>query len=126
MKPDKDPVLAAILSALLPGLGQIYCRRWTAGALFMGSFLLLAVAVPLGFVALGIWIWAIVDARNGALRHQPQTNASPREVIDVPTRRRIDLSRTLPYVVIPALVVLVVVAATFWILFHVGFRLGAA
>lgn len=31
----KNPILAGVLSAILPGLGQFYCRRWGKGAAFL-------------------------------------------------------------------------------------------
>ncbi|MBM4121580.1 MAG: hypothetical protein FJ249_03180 [Nitrospira sp.] len=34
-KPEKSPVLAGILSGLMPGLGQFYCRQWKRGAAFL-------------------------------------------------------------------------------------------
>lgn len=41
----KNPTLAGILSGLMPGLGQFYCRQWAKGA----GFLLAAIAVDAGF-----------------------------------------------------------------------------
>lgn len=34
-KPEKSPVLAGVLSGLMPGLGQFYCRQWGKGAGFL-------------------------------------------------------------------------------------------
>ena len=32
---SKNPMIAAILSGILPGLGQFYCRQWGKGAAFL-------------------------------------------------------------------------------------------
>jgi phosphonate transport system permease protein len=61
-------VIAGILSLLLPGLGQVYQRRW-----YRGVAILLATAVLLGmvvwyakpiwyFAPAGVWLWNIWDA----------------------------------------------------------------
>ncbi len=42
---QKNPTLAGILSGLVPGLGQFYCRQWGRGA----GFLIGALAVDGGF-----------------------------------------------------------------------------
>lgn len=34
-KPSKSPAMAGVLSGLMPGLGQFYCRRWGKGAGFL-------------------------------------------------------------------------------------------
>jgi hypothetical protein len=31
----KSPALAGVLSGLMPGLGQFYCRQWKKGAAFL-------------------------------------------------------------------------------------------
>ena len=41
----KNPALAGVLSGVMPGLGQFYCRQWAKGA----AFLIGAVAVDAGF-----------------------------------------------------------------------------
>ena len=56
----KDPALAAILSFILPGLGQLYCLR--IGAFFawlLATILAYLVFVPLGLV---VHVFAIVHA----------------------------------------------------------------
>jgi TM2 domain-containing membrane protein YozV len=63
----KSPLIAALLSCLIPGLGQIY-----AGDLFRGvavlaglGFSLCLMALIIGlFTFFGIWIFAVVDAYN--------------------------------------------------------------
>ncbi len=54
-----SPGLAAVLSVLMPGLGQVYAGRLLAGALwFLGTgFAYWAVLVP-GFLAHGLCIWS--------------------------------------------------------------------
>jgi phosphonate transport system permease protein len=65
----KNPILAAVLSAVVPGLGQIYAREWKRGltiliglsaqaALFYG----VGANWLVGWMAL-IWLWNIYDAR---------------------------------------------------------------
>jgi hypothetical protein len=41
----KNPTLAGILSGVMPGLGQFYCRQWAKG----GGFLVGAIAIDGGF-----------------------------------------------------------------------------
>jgi hypothetical protein len=41
----KNPTLAGILSGVMPGLGQFYCRQWGKGA----GFLVGAIAVDASF-----------------------------------------------------------------------------
>jgi hypothetical protein len=36
---SKNPVIAGVLSGILPGLGQFYCRRWGKGAGFLVGML---------------------------------------------------------------------------------------
>ena len=33
----KSPVIAALLSGLMPGLGQLYCREWVKGVARLGA-----------------------------------------------------------------------------------------
>ena len=43
----KSPITAFILSALLPGAGMLYLRRWKLAALNLGGALLLGVLLAL-------------------------------------------------------------------------------
>jgi hypothetical protein len=43
--PSKNPTIAGVLSGVMPGLGQFYCRRWGKGA----AFLVGAIAVDASF-----------------------------------------------------------------------------
>jgi len=75
----KEPTIAAILSLLIPGLGQIYNEDVNRGVTIMvvqvilvvlGIVMLIASPVAGAFVLfLGpfvVWIWNVVDAANGA------------------------------------------------------------
>ena len=41
----KNPTIAGVLSGVMPGLGQFYCRQWGKGA----AFLVGAIAVDVSF-----------------------------------------------------------------------------
>jgi TM2 domain-containing membrane protein YozV len=61
-----SPGVAAVLSVLLPGLGQVYAGRLVAGALwfFVTGFAYWAILLP-GFVAHALCIWsAYASARD--------------------------------------------------------------
>lgn len=45
MGQPKNPVIAGVLSGVMPGLGQFYCRQWAKGA----GFLVGAIAVDASF-----------------------------------------------------------------------------
>jgi phosphonate transport system permease protein len=68
--PRRSPAIAALLSTLVPGLGQGFAGRW-----YRGMAVLLATLVVTGMVAwyghpiwyfapAGIWLWNIWDAAN--------------------------------------------------------------
>lgn len=42
---QKNPTLAGVLSGVVPGLGQFYCRQWGKGAGFLAG----AIAIDGGF-----------------------------------------------------------------------------
>ena len=89
---SRSPGLAALLSALLPGLGQFYNRQWSKGGGFLLGFLILARAllgsvdlqalqqsadsgVPvdnigqlaaLMLLLLALAVWSVVDAARSA------------------------------------------------------------
>ena len=95
--PRKSPILAGILSGIMPGLGQFYNRQWIKGAGFLAGLLVLTVAlgrvadeeqleraattgVPLDnpgpillllLLLLALVIWSVVDAVRTAKRSQP-------------------------------------------------------
>jgi hypothetical protein len=45
MGQPKNPVIAGVLSGVMPGLGQFYCRQWAKGA----GFLIGAIAIDAAF-----------------------------------------------------------------------------
>jgi TM2 domain-containing membrane protein YozV len=68
----KSPGVAAVLSALWPGLGQIYNGQIGLGILFIVLQVVngLLTFVLIGFVTgLAVWIWSMVDAHNAAVRY---------------------------------------------------------
>lgn len=121
MNSPKDPTLAAILSVIIPGLGQFYCQQWGRGVMFfVGTLFLAILAPPVGMLlSAGVWVWGIVDAYRIAKALQGYSDAGEGPVIDVSRFRLpgVDLRRALPYVGIPlgivALVVLVVTIVIF-------------
>jgi len=93
----KNSTLAGILSGIMPGLGQFYCRQWKKGAAFLvGGLALDAVlGVSTGFLQLlqagltglapdeaksillrslpflGLAVWSVWDAVRTAKRSDP-------------------------------------------------------
>ena len=91
-KQVKNPLLALILSAILPGLGQIYNSHYRKGLFFIGfnmviNFLIreplatvvenidnldnvdgptMFIFVGYSLVSMALWIYAMVDARRSA------------------------------------------------------------
>jgi signal peptidase I len=76
----RNPAVAALLSAMVPGLGQMYNGELAKGALYLVA--LCVAAVPLSFLAplsfsslmiavlilLALWIWIVVEAARTARR----------------------------------------------------------
>ena len=68
---QKNPGVAAVLSALFVGLGQIYNGEIAKGLIFMVAYF---VSILLAFILIGIittpllWIFGIYDAYNTAKR----------------------------------------------------------
>lgn len=67
-----NPAVAAALSALLPGLGQLYNRELERGLAFLVGSMLAAFSVVLFGLGLilypAVWLYAIYDAYRGAER----------------------------------------------------------
>jgi TM2 domain-containing membrane protein YozV len=62
---SKSPILAAVLSVVFPGLGQIYNGQIGKGIAFLilGAVLVFSIAALIGFVLYPIfWIYNIYDA----------------------------------------------------------------
>lgn len=67
----KSPLFALFLSALIPGLGQIYNGDTRVGILYI---VLDIISIPLAFIIIGyilyaiVWIIAVITAYTGAQR----------------------------------------------------------
>ena len=69
MRGNKNPGIAAVLSFIYPGLGQIYNGQIKRGVTFLiiGGLLVLSMMIFIGFILYPIfWIYNIVDAYKGA------------------------------------------------------------
>lgn len=76
--PRKEPFLAGLCSAVIPGLGQFYNGQVGYGFAFMGSWLAMGagayffgvdddlwpVGIVFGAAAAGTWVWSILHASN--------------------------------------------------------------
>jgi TM2 domain-containing membrane protein YozV len=68
----KSAELAAILSFFIPGLGQVYNGEFVKAFMFVLGAMLGAALCELligFFIALPIWVWAVVDAYYSAELH---------------------------------------------------------
>lgn len=66
---NKSPVLAAVLSFFIPGVGQIYDGLVKRGILFiiLGIIFVILYAIVIGaFLYLILWIYGMYDAYNCA------------------------------------------------------------
>ena len=55
-KQDKDAWLALFLTKLIPGLGQIYIKKWLSGiGMIIAGLFLFAVRVKYPFLSIGLW-----------------------------------------------------------------------
>lgn len=95
-----NPVLAALLSAVLPGLGQIYNRELERGLAFVVasvvSGVLVAFVVGLLLYPL-VWVFAIYDAytrAEQAYRDRTAPARDEREAAGGASRREFDEERT--------------------------------
>jgi TM2 domain-containing membrane protein YozV len=68
----KSPGLAAVLSFLIPGLGQIYCGKIGKGILFLVLAIVSAVLIIIFLIGIPIyiivWVINILDAHKTAKR----------------------------------------------------------
>lgn len=68
---EKNPGIAAVLSFLLSGLGQIYNGQIGKGVAFIGIQIVNAflTVILIGFVTgFAVWVWSMVDAYQSAER----------------------------------------------------------
>jgi phosphonate transport system permease protein len=78
----RSPILAGLLSALIPGLGQVYTRKVYRGvAILLGLLVILGTTIWYGkpvwyFAPIGIWLWSVWDAASLAGGH-PRTILIP-------------------------------------------------
>jgi TM2 domain-containing membrane protein YozV len=66
----KSPAVALIISLLVPGVGSMTVGRTGIGVAILVTWLVGAIlsAVIIGIpIALGAWIWGMVDAHHGAV-----------------------------------------------------------
>ncbi len=121
MNPPKDPILAAILSVLIPGLGQFYCLQWVRGAMFLVGAIIMAMIVPP--LSLVVWIWGAVDAYRIAKVLQGYNQTAEGPIIDIGKLRmpHVDLRSAIPYIGIPLGIVIVLVIIISLVLARYGF-----
>jgi TM2 domain-containing membrane protein YozV len=74
-RPQKDPAVAALLSFVLPGAGQVYLDQVGKGIVIAIAALFMLLVVMFFWwlilpLVLGIlfWVWAVFDAYNYAQR----------------------------------------------------------
>ena len=86
----RNPVLAVVLSLILPGAGQIYNGETGKGiAMIVGSIVCLAAsALVFPFLILiGIWIWGMIDANTRANEINAATAKSAADAASERNRR---------------------------------------
>ncbi|WP_407463043.1 zinc-ribbon domain-containing protein [Methanobrevibacter sp.] len=67
----KNPVVAAILSFIFPGIGQLYIGQNNKGGLFivLAAVSILLMLLLIGFILYVLfWLWAIFDAYTSAVK----------------------------------------------------------
>ena len=70
------PGIPAVLSFLVPGLGQVFNGEIAKGVAVLGAQVvnLVLTGILIGFVTgPAVWIWSIVDARGGVDRMVTRT-----------------------------------------------------
>jgi TM2 domain-containing membrane protein YozV len=79
VKEEKSPGIAAVLSFLFAGLGQIYNGQIGKGIVFICAYFVsvLCMFVLIGFVTTPIlWIWGMIDAYGTAERINQKQRAN--------------------------------------------------
>jgi phosphonate transport system permease protein len=85
-KSDRSPVVAGLLSLLLPGLGQIYARKQYRGvAILLSTLITILTAVwyqiPIWFLApAAVWLWNVWDATS-LVQGRPRSAIFPIAII---------------------------------------------
>lgn len=76
------PTLAAVLSGIVPGLGQFYRRRMRKGFLMLGlamtGFILTATVIGAVFgipLLIANWVWSVQDAYTEGSEEDRETRA---------------------------------------------------
>jgi TM2 domain-containing membrane protein YozV len=76
----RNPLVAAVLSAIFPGLGHVYAREIERGVLFAALFLAAGVSLffLVGIVLVpAVWLYAIYDAARAAQRRSREPPRPP-------------------------------------------------
>jgi TM2 domain-containing membrane protein YozV len=80
VNPPKSPGVAAVLSFLWPGLGQIYNGEGLKAVLFISAqivnFFLTFVVIGF-FTGFVVWVWAMIDAYKGSEAYNRRQVAFP-------------------------------------------------
>ena len=71
-QPLKNPGVAALLSFLIPGIGQMYNSEISKGVIFFLAGWIVFIPVVGWIVRLGLSIWAAIDAHKVALAWNEQ------------------------------------------------------
>ena len=80
----KGQFIAAGLSAILPGVGQLYNHQWLKGGLFLVAIMVVSgvirrraifeggvgIGLIVAVVLFGIAIWSVADAFQGVKAHE--------------------------------------------------------
>lgn len=72
---EKDTGIAAVLSLIIPGLGQMYIGKVGRGVLI----LIVTIILSMVLIGLIIWIWNIFDAYNLAKKYNESLRATGRK-----------------------------------------------
>lgn len=76
----RNPLIAALLSVVFPGLGHVYARETDMGLFFAVAFVLAVVSlvVSIGIVLVpAIWLYAVYDAAKSAERRDEELAKLP-------------------------------------------------